>query len=105
METNKNTSPDDEEAQANSSQDAPADALSRTPEDLEQEQSEQAAASGVAATEPVEKISPIKKFFRKVNVYFLGFVLLAAVAGIITWVIYLNSQKPAAKAEVESQAL
>jgi len=108
MDSDKNTSPDDEEVQANNSQDIPADALSRTPEDLEQEQAEEKAANPDATLNEVKgkKVSPIKEFFRKVNIYFLGFVLLAAIAGVITVVSYLNSQKPAPKAVIEGgQAL
>lgn len=107
MDSNKNTSPEDEEVQANNSQEAPADALSRTPDDLEQEEAEHKAANPEANTsEPAEKkVSPVKKFFRKVNVYFLGFVLLAAIAGIITLVSYLNSQKPTPEAVIGEQAL
>ena len=107
MDSDKNTSPSDEDKQANASQEAPADALSRTPEDLDQEQAAQEAAGITSGKNelPEEKVSPIKKFFRKVNVYFLAFVLIAAVAGIITAVSYFNSQKEAPKAEIESQAL
>lgn len=106
MDSDKNTSPDEKDNQSNSPQDVPADALSRTPEDLEQEQAEQAAANGTTKSDiPEEKVSPIKKFFRKVNVYFLAFVLIAAVAGIVTWVSYLNSQKPEEKIDIENQAL
>jgi cytoskeletal protein CcmA (bactofilin family) len=82
---------------------APADALSRTPDDLQQEQAEHAAAE-VAAT-PEKKISPIKKFFKKVNLYFLIFFLLIIVAGAIAIVNYLNSQKTAPEANIDSQSL
>ena len=107
MDSDKNTRPDDEEPQANDSQDAPADALSRTPDDLDQEQSERKANNPEANLGELggKKVSPIKKFFRKVNVYFLGFVLLAAIAGAVTLVSYLNSQKPTPKAVIEGQAL
>lgn len=107
MEPDKNnsTSVEDEKPQEGNS--APADALSRTPDDLEKEQEEQAAHSGESSSGQltVKKISPIKRFFRKVNVYFLSFGILVAIGGVITIVGYLNSQKPAAQANVASQQL
>jgi len=87
---------------------APADALSMTPDELEEDKAAQAAAdtdlSGL--DEPVEKkISPIKKFFRKVNVYLLIFILLVIVAGAIAAVNFLNSQKTPVEAEINNQSL
>ena len=74
---------------------APADALSRTPEELEQEAADQKAASGADAEIVAErKVSPIKRLFRRVNVYLLAFLLLVAVAAIVVTVDYLNNQKP-----------
>ncbi len=107
MEPDKNTTPATDGQPAKDDQSAPADALSRTPEDLETEQAEQAAAAASATTDkPAEKkISPIKKFFRKVNLYFLIFVLMVVTAGIITIVNYLNSQKPAPVPTIGTQAL
>lgn len=82
----------------------PVDALSRTPDDLEQEKAEQAPV--VDPNAPVEKkISPIKKFFRKVNLYFLIFMLLIVVAGVITAVNYLNSQKTEPAPTIANQGL
>ncbi|QHN43275.1 hypothetical protein GII36_05510 [Candidatus Mycosynbacter amalyticus] len=93
MEPDKNTTPDTEGNKPNSDQQAPADALSRTPEDLEQEAATQKAASGVA-DEPAEKpVSPLKRFMRRVNVYLLLFLLLVVVSGVVIAVNYLNSQK------------
>lgn len=87
---------------------APADALSRTPEDLEEEAAEQAAASAATtatSAQPVKKQSAIKRFLRKVNVYLLIFILLVVVAGIIAAVSYLNSQKAPVEPTVASQEL
>lgn len=85
-------------------QQAPADALSRTPDDLEQE--EQASASPVTSELPQEKkVSSFKKIFRRVNVYFLLFILVLVVAGIITAVNYLNSQKAEPKPNIVNQKL
>jgi hypothetical protein len=108
MDSDKNNPSSSEDNQTSgSSQQAPADALSRTPDDLEQEQAEQIAANNSTGSAQLaeEKVSPLKKFFRKVNVYFLGFILIAAVAGAITIVSYLNSQKPAPEAVIQNQAL
>ncbi len=73
---------------------APSDALSRTPDDLEGEQAAQAATSATPAEEPAEKKpSGIKGLARRVNVYLLLFILIVAIAAIITAVNYINSQK------------
>lgn len=88
---------------------APVDALSRTPEDLEQEEIDQAAATidpDTPITQPkVKRASPIKRFFRKANLYLLLFILLLVVAGAITVVSYLNSQKQAPEATIANQGL
>lgn len=87
-------------------QEAPADALSRTPDDLKEEEAKQAAADPNAAAQPGEKkLSPIKKLFRKVNVYLLIFILLLVLAGVIAVVNYLNSQKAPAVPDIASQQL
>lgn len=82
---------------------APADALSMTPEELEQE----AAANPAPATAGPEdkKLSPLKRIFRVVNVYFLLFLLLVVVAGAIAAVNYLNSEKPQPEASIVNQKL
>lgn len=106
MEQDKTTAGADAEKPKEGSQDVPADALSRTPDDLEQEHTAQEAAKPEAATAVAEKkTSPVKKFFRKVNLYFLLFGLLVALAGVVTAVNYLNSQKPAPEPEIGSQSL
>ncbi len=82
---------------------APADALSRTPDDLEQEQ---AAADPNATAEPTEKkVSPLKRIFKKINIYLLFFVLLIVVAGAITVVNFLNSQKAPDIPSIATQGL
>jgi hypothetical protein len=108
MEPNKDKSSDAEGKSSVEEPKAPADALSRTPEDLEKEESAQAAANADpnAAADPAEKkLSPIKRFFRKVNVYLLIFALLVVVAGAVTIVNYLNSQKPPTEAGIANQGL
>lgn len=108
MEPDKNTPPDSDHQQPDAAQ-APADALSRTPDELEEEQAAQAASAGEAGAgkeEPAEKkVSPLKRFFRKVNIYFLIFLLLVVVAGVIAAVQYLNSQKAPPAPDVAEQEL
>ena len=100
--------PKDEQTTADV-QKAPADALSKTPDELEEEKAAQAAAdtdlSGLDDELPEKKVSPFKKFLRKINVYLLIFIVLAVVAGAIALVSYLNSQKAPEEAAIESQSL
>jgi cytoskeletal protein CcmA (bactofilin family) len=87
---------------------APADALSRTPEELGEEASSTTSESPAAtdASQPVEKKqSPIKQFFKKVNLYFLLFMVVLVVVAVIAAVNYLNSAKPADDPTVQGQAL
>ena len=109
MEPDKNNPPADENQPQDQSSQTPADALSRSPDDLEQEQSTQGAAAPATAASAVDptakKLSPIKKFFRKVNLYFLIFILLVVVAAAITVVNYLNSTKPAPTVDIATQGL
>lgn len=86
---------------------APADALSRTPEELAEEQSRQQSENEVKSSEDVKtkKTSSIKQFFRKVNVYFLGFILLVILAVIVSVVNYLNSKKVPTPPSIATQEL
>lgn len=91
-----------------SGQEVPSDALSRTPEDLETEQAEVAAANPaptLSAEPTVKKVSPLKQFFKKINLYILIFALLASVAGIVTIVTYLNSKKEIPEPSIATQNL
>ena len=106
MEPDKNTPPaDDSQAPKTEESQAPADALSRTPDDLEQEQAATAAANPTPAGPAEKKISPIKRLFKKVNVYLLIFILIVVVAGAIAVVNYLNSQKAPVEPTIASQEL
>ena len=107
MEPDKNAPEATESQSSKQEPQAPTDALSRTPDDLEQEHAEQVAASTDAKSggPTVKKVSPIKRFFRKVNVYFLIFLLIVIVAGAFTLVNYLNSQKAAPEPSIATQAL
>lgn len=84
----------------------PADALSMTPDELEQEQAASAAETPATSDQPEEKQpSGLRKLLRKANVYFLLFLLVVAIGIIITVVNYLNSQKEAPQPTIASQEL
>lgn len=103
MDSEKKTPETDNEPSLEE-QNAPADALSRTPEELEEEKVEQTSHE-TPVEESGKKLSPIKRFFRKVNVYFLIFVLLIVVAGAVTIVNYLNSQNGSSESNIAAQNL
>lgn len=85
-------------------QQTPVDALSRTPDELEEEQAAQAVKSE-EQLEPVKKVSAFKRVLKKVNVYLLIFVLLLVVAAAITIVNFINSQKEPAAPSLATQEL
>ena len=110
MESDKNPTPAPEgekptEEQQQGGQQAPADALSRTPEDLEQEQAAQGTANDTTENPDEKKLSPIKQLFRKINLYILIFALIVVVAGAVTIVNFLNSQKAAPEPNIANQSL
>ena len=108
MEPDKNNpSAADSQPPKSEESSAPVDALSRTPEDLQDEQAAAEAANpSPTSTQPGEKkVSPIKKLLKKINVYLLGFILIVIVAGAITVVNYLNSQKAPVAPTIASQEL
>lgn len=84
-------------------QQAPADALSRTPDDLEVEASNNPEPTASLPAE--KKVSAFKRVFRKVNLYFLIFMLLVVVASVIAGVSYLNSQKAPTDPDIAEQVL
>lgn len=84
---------------------APADALSMTPDELEQDKNARAAEHPATEVPGEKKISPIKKLFRKVNIYLLIFLLIVALASIFAVVNYLNSKKELPPADIASQKL
>lgn len=105
MEPNKETpETENNEPPKQDDQQAPADALSRTPDDLEKEEAEHASESTTQEA-PEKKMSPVKRFFRKVNLYFLIFGLLIIVAGAVAVVYYFNSQKATPESSLASQNL
>lgn len=97
--------PDEPESTASKPAEAPADALSRTPDDLEQEQAA-AAPAPTATTEPSgKKQSAFRRLLRRMNVYFLAFILILVVVGVVTAVYYLNSQQPPSEPNLTTQPL
>ena len=88
-------------------QESPADALSRTPDDLadEREATKTEQSDSSNAEEAPKKISKARRLFKKINVYLLLFILVVIVSIIITWVFYLNSQKPAIVPTIAGQEL
>jgi cytoskeletal protein CcmA (bactofilin family) len=108
MEPEKKDEPTTENKPSEEEKQAPTDALSRTPEDLEQEAdkaSDEIDAASSAEEATAKKLSPIKRLLRKVNVYLLIFILLVVVGGAIALVNYLNSQKAPVVPDVASQQL
>lgn len=99
MDSDKDTKPEQDKSQAS------ADALSKSPDELDAEKAAKAAENPEPEKPKEKQVSPIKKFFRRVNLYFLLFGLLLAVAGVITTVNYLNSQKPPADPNIATQEL
>ena len=83
----------------------PADALSRTPEDLAEEEAEHAKDHPTGDQPEIKKVSPIKRFFRKANLYVLLFFVIVAVVAAITIVSYLNSQKDPVVPDIAAQEL
>ncbi|MDB5179763.1 MAG: hypothetical protein JWN12_395 [Candidatus Saccharibacteria bacterium] len=108
MEPEKKDEPTAENEPSEEEKQAPTDALSRTPEDLEEEAdkaSNEIDAASSAEEANAKKLSPIKRVLRKVNVYLLIFILLVVVGGAIALVNYLNSQKAPVVPDVASQQL
>jgi len=109
MEPEKNNQPDAASEPPKEESQAPVDALSRTPEDLQEEQAAKTAAEIEAGTRTLptaeKKVSPLKKFLRKINLYLLIFIILIVVTGAVTLVNFLNSQKPPEVIDVASQSL
>ena len=104
MEPDKNTPPSDDETSAKDTQAAPADALSRTPDDLEDERAAHATEQASDA-KAEKKPSAVRRFFRRVNVYLLLFILIVVIAGIVVAVTYLNSQKTVNEPNIATQTL
>lgn len=85
--------------------DEPADALSRTPDDLGEEAQHNEHADAHPGEPKVKEPSAIKKLFKRLNIYLLFFILLVVIAAAFFVVNYLNSQKPSPEAAINSQKL
>lgn len=89
-----------------SEQDAPKEALSMTNEELGvTPESGSTEGNATPDGQPAKKLSPLKKFFKKFNVYLLLFGLVLAVAGVVATVSYLNSKKQPKQPDLGSQTL
>lgn len=86
---------------------ASADALSKTPDELEEEAVEQAASEIDTVDEPVKpkKFAKLRQFFRRFNPYFLLFILLVIIVGAIAIVSYLNDIKEPEAPNIATQEL
>lgn len=91
-------------------QGAPKDALGKTNDELAQSGEIVDATSQDDKHENKDskgpkKLNPVKKIFRKVDVYLIGFVLIIVIAGAYTLVNYLNSKKTPKTPTITSQQL
>src|SRR4051812_45354689 len=107
MEEKKPAEGGDQSAASNSPARAvPADALEKTNEQL---QAEGVDTTGSLEAETAEanakKQSGLKRFWRKVDVYLLGFVLIVVVVGATGAVSYLNSKKAPETPETATETL
>lgn len=102
MDPQKNDSSSNEQSPEHQ---APADALSRTPDDLEQEAAEHPDEIAQSGHDGEKKPSAIKQFLRRMNIYFLFFVLVVIIVAAIAVVNYLNSQKEPPAANISTQPL
>jgi cytoskeletal protein CcmA (bactofilin family) len=96
-----------EETPAVNEQNAPADALSRTPDDLAQEESIHTVTptNDVESKTSKKRLSRLKRFFRRINLYFLLFLLIVILVSAIAIVNYLNSQKSTPQPDLVNQGL
>lgn len=95
------------EGGATASQNAPADALERTNEDLEKDAPVQPKPEDALGPDgkPPKQPNALKKFFKRFNVYLLLFLLIVVIAGVVTAVSYLNSKKAPKSPSVATQNL
>lgn len=88
----------------------PKDALGKTNKELADAElidattEEDKGKKGDKEAKP-KKLNPIKKIFRKVDIYLLGFILVFIVGGAITAINYLNSKKAPKTPTVNNQQL
>lgn len=87
----------------------PEDALTKSNDELGQEAATETAigADGTATPDgkPPKKLNPIKKLFKRFNVYLLLFLLIVVVAAVVSIVGYLNGQKQPKVPTIGNQTL
>jgi cytoskeletal protein CcmA (bactofilin family) len=87
-------------------QTAPEDALNKSTEELNAEAAAQEAANPTDKPEEVPvKQSAFKKFWKRVDIYLLGFGLLVIIGAAVATVSYLNGKKTPPAAELATQTL
>lgn len=84
---------------------APADALSMTPDELTDAEAAAKADSPATAAVATKKISPIRRLWRRINIYLLFFIIIVIVGAVIAVVTYLNSTKAPDAPSIASQNL
>jgi len=85
-----------------SKQDSPADALTRTNDDLAAETPDTTLQTDAKTA---KKPGGFKTLIRHFNIYFLTFLLIVVIAVVVTVVYYLNSKKAPKAPEVATQTL
>jgi cytoskeletal protein CcmA (bactofilin family) len=87
----------------------PKDALTRSNEDLGQEAASETSANAdglaIEGGKPAKKLNPLKKFFKRFNVYLLLFLLIVVVASVVSIVGYLNGKKTPKSPTIGNQTL
>lgn len=86
----------------------PEDALEKTTEELGDDVIDATGTAGDLKKEddkPIKEPNALKKFFKRFNVYLLGFVLITILAGASFIVSFLNSQKAPKDATIATQKL
>lgn len=90
-------------------QSAPEDALTKSNEELGQDAASETAigADGTSTPDgkPPKKINPLKKFFKRFNVYLLLFLLIVVIAGVVSIVGFLNGKKQPKAPTIGNQTL
>lgn len=86
---------------------APADALSMTPEELgNAKASDDQTGANVEVTGKAKKgPGGLKRILKKVNLYLMAFIILLVIAGVVTTLTWLYSQKKPPEATIGSQNL
>lgn len=96
------TQPEPSSAEPNQ---APADALSMTPDELADAEAVAKADNPTAGVAAVKKVSPLRRLWRKLNIYLLMFVIILIVSIVIVVVVYFNSTKAPTDPSISSQNL